>query len=149
YQGLLETWNDREIEAGSEWEIEINENLQNADIILLLISSDFIASYYSWHHEISVALERDRIGEVRVIPIIVRDVNWSTAPFAKLQFLPENGLPVTNWPNRDSAWRNVSEGIEKIIEEIRKKKAEGFNPQLMKLLKKARHTRRKLKPSIS
>lgn len=66
-------------------------------------------------------MERGLEGEVRVIPVIVCDVNWSKAPFAKLQALPKDGLAVTKWHNKDSAWRNVSEGIEKVVEEIRKK----------------------------
>ncbi|MDQ3606728.1 MAG: TIR domain-containing protein, partial [Gemmatimonadota bacterium] len=55
-----------------------------------------------------------------VIPVIVRDVNWKNAPFAKLQALPKDGLAVELWPNRDTAWRNVSEGIEKVAEELRR-----------------------------
>jgi len=67
------------------------------------------------------ALEREKNGEARVIPVIVRDVNWSKAPFAHLQALPKDGLAVTKWPDKDSAWRNVSEGIERVVEEMRKK----------------------------
>jgi len=67
------------------------------------------------------ALERHEHGEARVIPVIVRDVNWTRAPFAHLQALPKDGLAVTKWPDKDSAWRNVSEGIERVAEEMRKK----------------------------
>ena len=112
-QGLIEPWSDREIEAGREWEKEITENLERADIILLLVSADFMASYYIWEKEMKRALERHEAGEARVIPVIVRDVNWHSAPFAKLQALPKDAQAVTLWENRDSAWRNVSEGIEK------------------------------------
>lgn len=67
------------------------------------------------------ALERHEKGEARVIPVIVRDCNWRIAPFAKLQALPENGKAVKEWPGKDSAWRNVAEGIERVVEEMRKK----------------------------
>jgi internalin A len=120
-QGLIETWTDRRIEAGEDWKEKIDDNLERAGIILLLVSSDFIASEYCYEKEMTKALERHEKGEARVIPIIVRDVNWRRAPFAKLQPLPKDGLPVTTWQNKDSAWRNVSEGIEQVVEEMRKK----------------------------
>jgi internalin A len=61
------------------------------------------------------ALERHESGEALVIPVIVRDVNWAEAPFAGLQVLPTDGRAVTKWPDKDSAWRSVSEGVERAI----------------------------------
>jgi internalin A len=118
-QGLIDTWYDRKIEAGHDWKQRINENLERADVILLLISADFIASEYCYEKEMTQALERHKKKEARVIPVIVRDVNWKRAPFANLQALPKDGLAITKWSDRDSAWRNVSEGIEKVVEELR------------------------------
>jgi internalin A len=119
-QGWIETWHDRKIEAGDEWKRKIDENLERADIILLLVSSDFIASDYCWDKEMTHALERHDRGEAHVVPVIVRDVNWTRGPFAKLQALPKDGLAVTKWSDKDSAWRNVSDGIEKLVEQLRK-----------------------------
>ena len=117
-QGLIEPWHDRRITAGEDWKGQIDENLERADIILLLVSADFIASDYCYDTELKRALERHEASDVRVIPVIVRDVNWQMAPFAMLQSLPKNGKAVMLWPNKDSAWRNVAEGIEKAIEKI-------------------------------
>ena len=122
-QGLIQFWHDRRITAGSEWKGEIDENLERADIILLLVSADFIASDYCYDIEMKRALERHDNKDARVIPVIIRDVNWTNAPFSKLEMLPKDGKAVTTWgPDknaRDRAWRNVSEGIEKVIEEMR------------------------------
>ena len=120
--GLIAAWSDRQIEAGDDWKEQIDENLERANIILLLVSADFIASDYCYDKEMGRALERHKSGEATVIPVIVRDVNWKRTPFATLQVLPENGTPVMQWPNRDSAWRNVSEAIERLIEKILKKR---------------------------
>jgi internalin A len=120
-QGLLETWHDRQIEAGEEWKQKIDDNLERADIVLLLVSADFIASDYCYEKEMGRALERHAQGATRVIPVIVRDVNWRIAPFARLQALPKDARAVTLWENKDSAWRNVSEGIEQVVEEMQKK----------------------------
>jgi internalin A len=119
-QGMIETWHDRNINAGDDWKQKIDDNLERADIVLLLVSADFIASDYCYEKEMKRALERHNNGEAVVIPVIVRDVNWMTAPFARLQGLPQDGLAVTLWPDQDSAWRNVSDGIEKVAMRIRK-----------------------------
>lgn len=120
-QGLIETWHDRRIDVVDEWSRRIDDNLERADIILLLVSPDFIASDYSYNIEMQRALERHNNGEARVIPVIVRDVNWRRTPLAKLQALPKSGKPVPLWDSRDSAWRNVTEGIERVIKERRNK----------------------------
>jgi internalin A len=85
------------------------------------VSADFIASDYCYEIEMKRALERHENSEARVIPVIVRDCNWRIASFAKLQALPKDGKAVKKWPDKDSAWRNVAEGIERVVEEIRKK----------------------------
>jgi internalin A len=118
-QGLIEQWSDRQITAGSEWEGEIDRNLENANIILLLISSDFIASDYCYDIEMTRALEKHEAGEARVIPVILRDVNWQSSPFGKLQAIPRNGCV---WrqsrEERDNRWLEVEEEIKAIVEEI-------------------------------
>jgi len=120
-QGLIDTWHDRKIEAGEEWKRKIDENLERADIILLLVSADFIASDYCYEIEMKRALERHEKDEARVIPVILRDCKWNNTPFAKLQALPKDSKAVKKWTDKDSAWRNVAEGIERVVEEIRKK----------------------------
>jgi internalin A len=117
-QGLISTWHDRKIAAGAEWAGQIDRNLEAADIILLLVSADFIASDYCYDLEMKRALERHEQGSARVIPVILRDVDWQSAPFGKLQALPKNGTPVTLWSAKDSAWKDVAVGIRKAVEEI-------------------------------
>ena len=68
------------------------------------------------------ALKRHEEGLARVIPIIIRDVSFAKAPFAKLQVLPRDGKPVTTWRNRDTAWRMVTEGVEAVLMELLEKK---------------------------
>ncbi|MGB7924220.1 MAG: tetratricopeptide repeat protein, partial [Pyrinomonadaceae bacterium] len=117
-QGLIEDWHDRMIEAGDDWETEINTHLDSARIILLLVSDDFIASDYCYSIEMKRALERHGTEEARVIPIILRPVDWESSPFGKLQALPKGGKPVTKWRNRDEALTNVAQGIRKVIKSL-------------------------------
>lgn len=115
-QSVIETWHDRMIEAGGDWEGEIDQHLEAADIVLLLISSDFLASDYCWDVEVKRALERHESGDTRVVPIILRQVDWKGAPFAKLQALPKDAKPVCDWPNRDAAFTDVAKGIRRVVE---------------------------------
>src|SRR5262245_62374587 len=117
-QHVIGAWHDRRIGAGKEWEKEINEHLYRADIILLLVSSDFLASDYCYDVEVKTAMERNDNGEARVIPIILRPVDWKGALFGKLQALPKDARPVTDWPNRDEAFLNVAQGIRVAAEEL-------------------------------
>lgn len=117
-EGLIAPWHDRKVSAGSEWKGEINQHLELANIILLLISADFLASNYCYDIEMARALERHDAGEAKVIPLIVRPVDWLSAPFAKLQALPSGGRPVVSWPVPDEAWANIAEGIRISVREV-------------------------------
>lgn len=121
-RGLLEEWYDREILAGDEFEAKINDNLKRADIILLLVSAHLINSDYCWGKEMAEAMKRHESREARVVPVIVRDVNWHCAPFGMLQALPENGRAVRRWSDRDAAWKSVADGLERVIREMSEKR---------------------------
>ena len=125
-EGLIKDWHDREIGAGTEWEREINIHLKTAQVILLLVSADFLASEYCYGIEMERAIERHEAGEARVIPIILRPADLKSAPFSKLQPLPTNGIPITEWSNRDRAFVNVTEGIRKAVEDLSKKSSFGL-----------------------
>ncbi len=121
-QRVITTWHDRMIKPGTEWKDVIDANLEQSQIILLLVSSDFMSTDYCWEIEMKRAMGRHEKKEARVIPIIIRDCKWDTAPFAKLQGLPKKGKAIDLWTKKDSAWREVADGIEKVAKELRKKK---------------------------
>jgi hypothetical protein len=114
-QGLITSWHDRQILAGADWTQDIDRHLESASIILLLISADFLASDYNYGIEMQRALERHRAGSARVIPILLRPCDWEQAPFADLQYLPRNGLPVTKWPSHDDAFREIARDIREVL----------------------------------
>jgi CHASE2 domain-containing sensor protein len=115
-QGILRRWDDRRIAAGTDWERQINEQLDSAGLILLLVSPDFIASDYCNRVEVPRSMQRHVSGQARVIPILVRPTpGWESMPFGTLQSLPPNGRAVTKWRSRDDAFSSIVEGIREAV----------------------------------
>jgi internalin A len=114
---LIQPWHDRRILPGADWKHELDTNLERADIILLLISPDFIASDYCYEIEVAQALKRHEAKAAIVLPILIRPVNWDAIPFNHLQALPTDLKAVTQWTDRDDAWLSIEQGIEKLIRE--------------------------------
>jgi hypothetical protein len=113
--GVALSWSDRDILPGDQWIEDIDTHLQSADIILLLISPDFIASDYCYDIEMTKAMERHQRHQACVIPVIIRQADWQQAPFGILNALPYGAKPITSWPNRDQAWLDVVQGVKRVI----------------------------------
>lgn len=77
-----------------------------------------MASDYIWGKELAVAMERHEAGEARVVPVVLRPVDWTGAPFSELQALPKDARPVVSWPSRDEAFVDVTRGIRRLVGEI-------------------------------
>lgn len=122
-RGLITAWHDREILAGGDWKGQIDQNLNSADIILLLVSPSFLASDYCWDKEMNRALERHEAGEARVIPIILRPCLWLEGPLAQLQAVPKDARPVTQWQNTDEAFLEVATALRRVITELQQQRA--------------------------
>lgn len=126
-EGRISNWCDRKIGPGKDWEGQIDEHINTAHIILLLVSSDFLSSEYCYDIEMKRALERHQAGEAIVIPVILRPVDWEKCPFGKLQALPTNAEPITRCSNRDEGFLDVAKGIRSICEEIERKDIDQAN----------------------
>ena len=117
-QGVLQEWHDRRIQAGTEFDGVISENLERANIILLLVSADFMASRYCRDIELKRAMERHEAGTARVIPVILRSVDWQSATFGKLAALPRDGKPIRKWNDQDEAFTDVARGIREVAQAL-------------------------------
>jgi hypothetical protein len=126
WRGLISHWYDYDVSAGSEWTHQILSLLDPASIIVLLISSDFVASDLCRDNAMQWALEKYKVQDIRVIPVVLAPVDWSKTPFQRAErscplatsLLPTNGKPVTRWHNKDKAFLNVVNGIQKVIGEV-------------------------------
>jgi len=110
-QGVIETWHDRRIGAGQNIDSSIDKHINSDQIILLLVSSDFLNSSYCYDIEMLRALQRHEAGDAIVIPVILRACEWQHAPFGKLAAVPRDGKPLAQWPDIDEALLQVAKAI--------------------------------------
>ncbi|WP_182921265.1 toll/interleukin-1 receptor domain-containing protein [Pedobacter planticolens] len=113
--GSINDWNDRMIQAGDIWDSKIKEKLMQAEIVIFLISSDFMASNYINNVEIKNAVERHHNSQIKIIPIIARPCDFTSLPISNLQALPKNAKPITSWENRDEAYLDVVNQFKKLL----------------------------------
>jgi len=124
-ENVIAGWHDRKIMPGTEWKGQIDEHIETAHIILLLISADFLNSDYCYDVELKRAMARHDAGEARVVPIILRPCDWLKTPFGKLQALPRDGKPVSDFSTQDHGLNEVARGIRRIVEEMSKASQRG------------------------
>lgn len=118
---FIDEWHDRKINAGDDWSDEIEKNMASSNIILLLFSSDFIASK-SCQKEIKVAIKFKQENNVIFIPIILRVCDWMGIDgISEIQALPKDGKAISTWDDKDEAWHDTCKGIEAQVEKIRNK----------------------------
>jgi TIR domain/HEAT repeats len=117
YQNKIEEWHDRKIEPGADWGKEISAQLGSANLILLLVSADFLASDYCFGIEVETALARLKRGDVKVIPVLLKPCLWEESRFSELQIIPRDGKPVTSWPSVEEAFTQVATEIRKLVSE--------------------------------
>lgn len=116
---IVATWNDQKVLASAKWEETIATQLAKADLILLLISSDFIADECSYNKQLEPALKLQQAGKAVVIPILLRPCLWEEDPkIAQLSVLPDNKEPVTSWEDQDKAFVKIVSGIKAVLKII-------------------------------
>ena len=111
-QGIISTWHDRRIAPGDEFENKISENLENANIILLLVSPYFINSDYCYEIEMKRAIERHKKGDAVVIPVILHPCDWHDMPFGKILACPKDGKPISKFPNMHDAFLEITKSVK-------------------------------------
>ena len=117
YQNKIEEWHDRRIEPGAEWAKGISAQLASAQLILLLVSADFLASDYFFGVEMETALARLKRGQVKVVPMLLKPCLWQESRFSELQIIPRDGKAVTSWPSAEEAFTQVATEIRTLVSE--------------------------------
>jgi formylglycine-generating enzyme required for sulfatase activity len=115
----IKIWTDHELQAGEKWDEEIKAALHAAQVILILMSWDAMASEYIERVEMKNALERASSGQVRVAPVIVRKSAWTDTPIGHLQAIPRSGIPVADYKTPDDYWHDVRLDLKRLVDELR------------------------------
>ena len=122
HHGYIDLWHEGQIEPGAERDQVVGEFIQKAHIILLLISANFLAPdcYTRYEPELRAAYERQKLGEVRIIPVILRHCMWQLDILAGLNPLPKGGHPVRSkhWESSDVAFRDVVLTLQQTAQDL-------------------------------
>ena len=137
-QGLIEVWHDRKILPGDQWKGVIDDRLNSADIVVLLVSNEFLASDYCYEIELQTALQMHEAGLARVIPVILKPCYWQGSPFGKLGALPEDGKPVASWKSLEDGLLNVVLGLLAVVNKSAKVQAAVKPEEVRKALRSRR-----------
>jgi internalin A len=121
---LHEKWDDRKIQPGEDWDKSIKRELEEADVVLLLVSTTALASDYIHTVEMKRALARVAAGETVMIPVILEDCHWKLPELSKLQALPAGARPVREWTPQAKGWKNVSDGLLTVFQHLREARRE-------------------------
>jgi len=118
HEQIVDFWSDHELLAGQAWNDEILAQLERADIVVVLISSDFVDSNYAYGKELGRALELHRLGRLQLIVVLARSCLWESLPFARYQVVPPEGRAITSWANRDDAYVAVATAIAEVAQRL-------------------------------
>jgi hypothetical protein len=118
-EDIIELWADRAVDAGGKWAESIDSRLEHSDVVLLLISDNFLSSDYCYDVEMKRAIERHDNGDAVVVPVILKPSDWQTSPFARFQALPRHAKPITTWRNRNDAFADVAKEIRRLANTMR------------------------------
>lgn len=120
-EGLIELWHDAMLRPGEHLDPAVQAALAASDVVILLVSADFIASEYCYEQEMLRAFARQRAGTARVIPIVLRPCQWKGVPIGDGQTLseyvalPTDGKPVISWSDTDTAFDNAVGAIRDML----------------------------------
>ncbi|MEZ2873938.1 toll/interleukin-1 receptor domain-containing protein [Pseudomonas lundensis] len=123
HEGLIESWHDRRLIAGEMVDAAIDLQIDEADVVLLLVSASFLSSHYCYSVEMKRAMERHFQGKCRLVAVILRACDWSQSPIGKLLAVPQDGKPITSWTNLDEAYTDVVRQVRSLLKEISSKAA--------------------------
>jgi hypothetical protein len=115
----IRTWDESMVEPGLLPDAAIRTRLESANLILLLVSADFLADARLYEEQLRVALLRYRQGQTIICPVLVRPCVWEDALFARLpSILPRNKKTLAEWTDADAAYRHVAQQLESFVETL-------------------------------
>lgn len=136
-QQLIDVWHQQKIISGDAIQAQQQAHLNEADVVLLLLSADFLESDLCTGFEMRRALEMYGAGRAQVVPVLLRPADWRNSPLGHLRPLPGDGRPITSWTDRDEAWEAVTSGLRRILLHLERQSSlesdEGERPAILQM----------------
>lgn len=112
----IDFWHDGEINAGGHINDDVIYALNISDIIILLISENYISSNFCYNIEMERAFQRERNNECIIVPVLLKNTSLNEAmPFYNLKTLPTDRKPITSFRPYDKGYADVTEQLTKLI----------------------------------
>lgn len=115
--GVIHAWHDRKIPAGQAWAGPLDPHLETAEVLLLLVSPDFIAADFCYGREMARALVRHEQGLTMVVPVLLRPTDLADTPLLALPCLPLGLKPISLWLDKEQAYLDVTKGLRQLLGE--------------------------------
>lgn len=124
HNNKIEEWHDRQIKPGTNYNTDINDHIESTDIVIFLVSPDFLNSDYCFGIEVEKALALQKQHKVEIVPVLIKPCLYDESRFSQLQIIPRDARPVTSWPSKDDAFNAVAIEIRKVVDDIIKRRTE-------------------------
>lgn len=113
----LNLYRDKLNKAGDQFKEKIDDNLNQADIVLLFVSKHFLCSD-SCKKELEESLKLKEERNINIVPIILSTCEWKETNLKDLLCVPKDGKPVSDFEYEDKAWQDVSGHIKVHVEKL-------------------------------
>lgn len=115
----VDIYDGSDVIAGKEWDLETKENFNQSDIFIALISPDFVASDFCYEDDLKMVIEKHNNKHAIMLPILVKLTPfWKDLVIGKLDYLPIDGKPISQWKNEEEALFDVTKYIKKMIKKL-------------------------------
>lgn len=118
-RGYIAPWRDSDLVPGEDWDETIKERLSKAQVILLMVSTNFLASDYITRNEVPLAMSLMNDHKAVIVPVLLSPCSWREEDFEKLEKLPRKDAPVSSFRSHRDAWFLVEEGLKKVVDKAR------------------------------
>lgn len=110
--GLIETWQDQMIRPGEEWHDKIKEEIDKADVCIILASPDYLALNHIWENDINAFQKRvdDPDDNFVLLPIIIRPCFWEDTLLRKFQ-----ALDISKEVDKDLSYLKIVTALRDIL----------------------------------
>jgi hypothetical protein len=117
-EATAKVFSDTRIDAGADWKPQIAEAIAAADVIIVLVSANLLASDFLTGFELPSILSAAQMRGTLVLPILISPCDWKRTALTKFQFLnPDKPLSSLSLAARDHVYVDIVRRLGSILSE--------------------------------